>query len=69
MDCTLENDIFPRMVRGDIEGQLEREPLRKHEPYYFPADEELLPSYEDAVGIGEEGEEGEDEERSRIKHC
>ena len=52
------------MVRGDIEEQLERDPLRKQEPYYFAAEEELLPSYEDAVGIGE----GEDEERSRIKH-
>ena len=60
----MKKTYFPRMVRGDIEDQLERDPLRKQEPYYFAAEEELLPSYEDAVGIGE----GEEEERSRIKH-
>ena len=55
------------MVRDDIEEQLvERVPVRKQEPYYYAAEEELLPSYEDAVGlgVGEEGPEG----RARIKY-
>ena len=54
------------MVRDDIEEQLERGPVRKQEPFYYEAEEELLPSYEDAVGlgVGEEGPEG----RGRIKY-
>ena len=49
------------MVRDDIEEQrLERGSVRKQEPYYYAAEEELLPSYEDAVGLGveDEGPEG-----------
>ena len=70
MDCTLHRiekmNELQRMVRDDIEEQLERGPVRKQEPFYYEAEEELLPSYEDAVGlgVGEEAPEG----RGRIKY-
>ena len=59
--------VLHRMVRDDIEEELERGPVRKQEPYYYADEEELLPSYEEAVGVGDEGSEGPDG-RARIKH-
>ena len=69
-DCgALEHElkfVLHRMVRDDIEEQLERGPVRKQEPYYYAAEEELLPSYEDAVGHGVEDERPEG--RARVKY-
>ena len=59
--------VLHRMIRDDIEEELERGPGRKQEPYYYAAEEELLPSYEDAVGVGDEGSEG-PEGRAWIKY-